>query len=97
MAALIAQTAAAVPLRLAGRDSIVIYLAFFLPMAVTRAVLLKIGLVSDVGTMSLIVTLAAVVAPLVLAALVRGTRLDLLFVRPEWARLRRPARLVPAE
>src|SRR5690606_20460213 len=46
-----------------GRHSIVVYLAFFLPMAAARAVLLKLG-VLDVGTMGLLVTAAAVVGPL---------------------------------
>ena len=45
-----------------------IYLAFFLPMAVSRAVLLKSGIISDVGTISLLVTLAGIIAPIVLYA-----------------------------
>ena len=47
------------PLRYCGRNSIVIYLAFFLPMAATRALLLKTGL--DIGTISVIVTAAGVI------------------------------------
>ena len=37
------------PLRYCGRNSIVIYLAFFLPMAVTRTVLMKTGIITDIG------------------------------------------------
>ena len=47
-------------LRYCGEHSIVIYLAFFLPMAVTRTLLLKTGVISDIGTVSLIVTIAGV-------------------------------------
>ena len=44
---------------IAGANSIVIYLAFFLPMAATRIVLLKTGIITDLGTISLLVTVAA--------------------------------------
>ncbi|MEO8668322.1 MAG: acyltransferase family protein [Bauldia sp.] len=86
------------PVRYCGRNSIVIYLAFFLPMAATRSVLLKLGIISDLGTISLIVSVAAVIGPLVLFWLVRGTRARFLFERPEWAHLRsRRTGLVAAE
>ena len=45
--------------RFCGEGSIVIYLAFFLPMAATRTLLLRTGLIHDVGVMSLTVTLVA--------------------------------------
>ncbi len=48
-------------LRYCGEHSIVIYLAFFLPMAVTRTLLLKTGVITDIGMISLIVTVAGVV------------------------------------
>lgn len=70
-------------LRTCGRRSIVIYLAFSLPMAATREVLVRSGLVSDVGLVSLAVIAAAVLAPLVLERMVRGTPLNALFVRPK--------------
>ena len=69
-------------LRYAGENSIVVYLAFFLPMAATRAVLLKTGVIPDLGTVALIVTTMGVVVPLLFHAVVRGTRFDFLFVRP---------------
>ena len=85
--------------RYCGKQSIVIYLAFFLPMAVSRTVLLGTGVITDLGTISLIVTAAGVIAPLVLYWLVRNTPLCLLFERPEWAHIEQPRRrnLVPAE
>lgn len=51
------------PLRYCGRNSIVIYLTFFLPMAATRSVLLKIGIL-DIGTTALLVTAADVIGAL---------------------------------
>ena len=85
------------PVRYCGRNSIVIYLAFFLPMAATRAALLRFGVIDDIGTISLIVTAVAVVAPLVLFWIVRGTPARFLFERPVWAHLGQRRRLVPAE
>ncbi|SDU43557.1 acyltransferase family protein [Stappia sp. ES.058] len=76
------------PLRLCGERSIVIYLAFFFPMAATRIILLKTGIITDIGTISLIVTAAGVIAPLILFWLIN--RVDIghfLFRRPGWARL----------
>ena len=86
-------------LRYAGENSIVVYLAFFLPMAATRAALLKTGVIPDLGTVALIVTAMGVIAPLVFHAIVRGTRFDFLFVRPAAFQLRstRKAPLQPAE
>jgi uncharacterized membrane protein YcfT len=91
VSALLAGTPVASPLRYCGENSIVIYLAFFLPMAVTRIVLLKYGIIPDIGTMSLIVTAAGVVGPLVMFWVVRGTWFGFLFKRPAWAR-HEPAR-----
>ena len=87
------------PLRYCGEHSIVIYLAFFLPMAATRAVLLKTGIIPDLGTVSLIVTAAGVIVPLLLYWAVRGTRFHFLFERPGWARIDRvkSREFVPAE
>lgn len=97
MASILATYGALKPLRYLGEHSIVIYLAFFLPMATSRAILLKLGLL-DLGTVSLIVTAAGVIGPILLYWIVRGRFGDFLFHRPDWARLQRPAtRLVPAE
>ncbi len=86
-------------IRLCGEHSLAIYLAFFLPMAVTRIALVKTGIVTDPGTVALIVTSAAVTAPLVLHWLVRGTVLGFLFERPARFRLTPAKRstLQPAE
>jgi uncharacterized membrane protein YcfT len=70
------------PLRFCGRNSIVVYLAFFLPMAATRTLLIKTGWVSDVGTMAVIITTAGVVGSLALFWATRGTWAKFLFERP---------------
>jgi uncharacterized membrane protein YcfT len=70
-------------LRYCGEHSIVIYLAFFLPMAVTRTVLLKTGLIADIGVISLIVTVAGVAGAVLIWRLALALRADFLFERPE--------------
>ena len=68
-------------------------------MAASRIVLLKTGIITDIGTISLLVTTAGVVGALMLYWLVRNTPFRFLFERPAWARLERkraPA-LQPAE
>jgi uncharacterized membrane protein YcfT len=103
LATLLVQTVALKPLRWLGEHSIAVYLAFFLPMAVSRAVLLKLGLIPDVGTVSVLVTLAGIAGPIALYALVRWSGVGrFLFERPAWARIdgayRRPREaMVPAE
>ncbi len=74
-------------LRYCGENSIVIYLAFFLPMAASRTVLLKTPLVEFPSAVSGIVTVAGVIAPIVLFWIVRNTRGAFLFRRPQWAKL----------
>jgi uncharacterized membrane protein YcfT len=87
-------------LRYCGEHSIVIYLAFFLPMAVTRTLLLKTGVITDIGTISLIVTVAGVAGAVVIWRLALALRADFLFERPAafWIapKKARPA-LQPAE
>jgi uncharacterized membrane protein YcfT len=90
VAVLLSRQAWTAPLRYCGRNSLVVYLAFFLPMASLRAVLLGSGLIDDLGTISLLVSAASVVTPLLLHAAVKGTRLRFLFERPGFARIAPP-------
>jgi uncharacterized membrane protein YcfT len=69
-------------LRFCGEHSIVIYLAFFLPMAATRTLLLHTGWIHDIGTMSLIVTIAGVVGALALWRIALAVGANFLFERP---------------
>jgi uncharacterized membrane protein YcfT len=80
---LLSKTGLAAPLRYCGRNSIVIYLAFFLPMAISRTVLLKLDVISDIGTVSALVTIAGVIGSLLIYWAVRHTVLRFLFERPE--------------
>jgi uncharacterized membrane protein YcfT len=69
-------------LRFCGEHSIVIYLAFFLPMASTRTLLLKTGLIHDVGAVSLVVTVAGVVGALLIWRVALMAKASFLFERP---------------
>jgi uncharacterized membrane protein YcfT len=69
-------------LRFCGERSIVIYLAFFLPMAATRTLLLRAGLIPDIGAISLIVTAAGVLGALVLWRMALAAGAKFLFERP---------------
>jgi uncharacterized membrane protein YcfT len=86
-------------LRFCGEHSIVIYLAFFLPMATARAVLLKFAPL-DIGSIALLVTLSGIIGALVIWRLALMVGATFLFERPErfWiAPKRKPAALQPAE
>jgi uncharacterized membrane protein YcfT len=74
-------------LRYAGHHSLVIYLAFFLPMAVTRSLLLKLGWVGNFDCAALAITFVAIVTPLLLHRIAPAIGLHFLFVRPAAFRL----------
>jgi uncharacterized membrane protein YcfT len=99
ISALLAMSDLARPLRYCGQNSIVIYLAFFLPMAGTRTVLLKTGWIADIGSISVIVTLAGVFGALALFWAVRWAGLRFLFERPKlfWIAPKTRVTLQPAE
>jgi uncharacterized membrane protein YcfT len=84
--------------RFCGEHSIVIYLAFFLPMAATRTLLLRIGIIHDVGVMSLTVTLVALFGALAIwqAAIRFGA--NFLFERPDtfWIAPKKPSATLQA-
>jgi uncharacterized membrane protein YcfT len=70
-------------LRACGQRSIIIYLAFFLPMAFTRTLLVKSGAISDIGLASLTVTVLAILVPLAFERVIRHTPASFLFKRPK--------------
>lgn len=84
---LLETTCAGHMLAAAGRQSIVIYLAFFLPMIAMRLFLLRTGLAGIIGVTatSLLVWLAAVIVPLIIHRPVIRSPLRFLFERPHWA------------
>jgi uncharacterized membrane protein YcfT len=87
-------------LRFCGEHSIVIYLAFFLPMASSRTVLLHLGIIHDIGAISLIVTIVGVLGALAIWWAALAVKANFLFERPDafWIAPKKPARLLqPAE
>ncbi len=85
-------------LRFCGEHSIVIYLAFFLPMAATRTLLLHAGLIHDIGTMSLVVTVVGVVGALAIWRLALKAGANFLFERPDafWIAPKKESRVLQA-
>jgi len=69
--------------RFCGEHSIVIYLAFFLPMAATRTLLLRTGIIPDIGAVSLIVTIAGVIGSLAIWQIALRLGGNFLFERPD--------------
>jgi len=85
---LLSQIRWAKPLEYLGKNSIVIYLAFFLPMAVSRIILLKFTPALDIGSISALVTTAGVLGPVVLYLIIQKIGWGkFLFERPQWAKL----------
>lgn len=77
-------------LRYLGENSIAVYLAFFLPMIITREILLRFAPWMDLGTMSLIVLFTSVLGPVIALEFTRVTGwFRFFFVRPEWAKIDR--------
>ena len=75
-------------LRWLGEHSLVVYLAFTLPMSMVRAVALNSGLITHTGLLSLIVLVAATSGPVILYLIVGYTGYGrFLFERPAWARI----------
>ena len=85
-------------LRFCGEHSIVIYLAFFLPMASTRTLLLKTGLIPDFGMVSLIVTIVGVAGSLLIWRAALAVHANFLFERPDafWIAPRKADRTLQA-
>jgi uncharacterized membrane protein YcfT len=82
MGALMSLSNAFAFVRYCGQHTLIIYLAFFLPMATMRTILLKTSFITDLGMQALIITAAGVFGPLVLFWLVRWTPARFLFERP---------------
>lgn len=86
--ALLAKRNAASFVRWCGENSLPVYLAFFLPMAMARVAINKSGLITDVGTEAALVTAFAIAGALVIHRLAMPTRFRFLFERPEAFRLK---------
>ena len=87
-ASLLAQLSFGKALSYLGERSIVVYLAFFLPMVIARLALTRFFPELDGGTMAATATLFAVVTPLIGLAVVNRIGFGhFLFTRPNWATL----------
>ncbi|MFK7793126.1 MAG: acyltransferase family protein [Devosiaceae bacterium] len=90
-ASLIVRTVAGNVFSYMGARSIVVYLAFFLPMAIVREVGLRLGIFPDTGTLALVTTLVALVTPLIGHWIIQKVGFgQFLFERPAWASIDRP-------
>ncbi len=78
-------------LRYLGENSIVIYLAFFLPMSVTRTIGLKLMPDIHPDMLSAATTFMGVAVPVLMFWAVKKTPLSILFRRPQWASLKQVA------
>jgi len=87
VASLLAKFDVARFVRYCGANSIVLYISFAIPMAVARVVLLKTGVITDTGVASAVVWLVALISPLVVHWIAKGTPLRWLYERPQWASL----------
>jgi uncharacterized membrane protein YcfT len=98
VAALLAQVRLFAAVRWLGEHSIVVYLAFFLPMAVARTLLLRFGVVTDAGVIALLVTASGVLGAVLIYFMARAAGASFLFERPDrfWIAPRRLV-LQPAE
>lgn len=85
---LLSKLSFAKPLRYAGKNSIIIYLAFFMFMATTRSLLLKYNVVADLGSIAILTTVVGVLGPIFLFWGTRNTKMSFLFRRPEWAKMK---------
>ncbi len=92
VAALLARLPVMDWLRWLGSKSLVIYVAFVLPMGIARTILLRLG-IDEPNLVSLLTMVVAITAPLVLWWLVQKTGFGkFLFERPAWAHLPGTAR-----
>ena len=88
-------------LRWMGSQSLVIYVAFVLPMGISRTLLIKLG-VDEPTVLSLAIMAISIVSPLILLWIVQRVGFGrFLFERPGWAHLpgtaRRGTVAAPAE
>jgi uncharacterized membrane protein YcfT len=78
-----------------GRNSIVVYLGFVIPLGLLRRFVVSPHVTLDIGLLALLVTALSIIGALLLYWSVRHTPLRFLFVRPVWASIQaKPALLV---
>lgn len=96
IAALLARFDIGHAIRYAGRNSIVIYLTFAIPMMAMVKVFAVFGTLPDIGLGCLVVLVVSVSTPLLFHAVIRHTPLNFLYERPDFLRITK-ARRGPAK
>jgi uncharacterized membrane protein YcfT len=71
-------------LRYLGRNSIVVYLGFVIPLGFMRRLIDQPQAALDLGTLSLLVMIASIAGAVLLYWMLRKTPLSLLYERPSW-------------
>ncbi|TSE03196.1 acyltransferase family protein [Mesorhizobium intechi] len=75
-------------LRWLGEHSLVVYVAFTIPMSLFRGAALASGLLTDTGLLSLAVLLVSLISPVVLYLIIQRVGFGMfLFERPAWAHI----------
>ncbi|PBB64613.1 acyltransferase [Mesorhizobium sp. WSM4312] len=75
-------------LRWLGEHSLVVYVAFTIPMSLFRGAALASGLLTDTGVLSLAVLLVSIISPVVLYLIIQRVGFGMfLFERPAWAHI----------
>ncbi|MFN4230781.1 acyltransferase family protein [Parvibaculum sp.] len=82
------------PLTFVGKHSLYIFLSFFLPMAATRIVMVKLGFENG-DLITLVATGIAVVSPIIAYKLLEKTPLSFFYIRPDAFRLTAPREFKP--
>jgi len=85
---LLSQFASMEWLRWLGEHSLVVYVAFTIPMSLFRGAALASGLLTDTGMLSLAVLLVSIISPVVLYLIIQRVGFGMfLFERPAWAHI----------
>jgi uncharacterized membrane protein YcfT len=75
-------------LRWLGEHSLVVYVAFTIPMSIFRAAAMWSGILTETGLLSLAVLIVATASPVVLYLIIQRVGFgSFLFERPAWARI----------
>jgi peptidoglycan/LPS O-acetylase OafA/YrhL len=93
--AILAKKGYAKPLSFVGARSLYVFLAFFLPMAITRVGMIKLG-VENGDIITLAALIMAVGMPILAYEITKNTALNFVFKRPAFFRLK-PAPAVSRE
>jgi uncharacterized membrane protein YcfT len=87
VATLLTRSSAMRWLKYSGQNSIVVYLGFVIPLGLLRRFIVEPVLITDIGTLSVLVGVLSAAGAILLYWVLRRTPLRFLYVRPSWSRL----------